>query len=232
MIDEYLPNNGNPGYRVSRYELDLEYKVAINRLSGTATITAVTLRRAAAAHPGPVQRVDGVEGVGQRQARRPVLLSRGQVAHPAGVEARQPGRRCRSSCATAGHPRPIRSLWGDVGFEELTDGALVAGQPNGAASWFPCDDHPSAKAALPHPDQHRKPLPGGRQRQAGVAAGAGRADGVDLRATRADVDLPGHPADRRVRVARLAQDTGADPGGVARTAARRLRPRLRPPARR
>ncbi|PRC46751.1 peptidase M1, partial [Mycobacterium sp. ITM-2017-0098] len=47
-----------------------------------------------------------------------------------------------------GTPRPIRSLWGDVGFEELTEGVLVAGQPNGAASWFPCDDHPSAKASF------------------------------------------------------------------------------------
>ncbi len=47
-----------------------------------------------------------------------------------------------------GSPRPLRSLWGDVGFEELTNGALVAGQPNGAASWFPCDDHPSAKASF------------------------------------------------------------------------------------
>ncbi len=46
-----------------------------------------------------------------------------------------------------GSPRPVRSLWGDVGFEELSDGVLVAGQPNGAASWFPCDDHPSAKAS-------------------------------------------------------------------------------------
>ena len=43
VIDPYLPSNGNFGYRVSRYELDLEYKVAINRLAGTATITAVTL---------------------------------------------------------------------------------------------------------------------------------------------------------------------------------------------
>ena len=43
VIDPYIPANGNFGYRVSRYELDLEYKVAINRLSGTATITAVTL---------------------------------------------------------------------------------------------------------------------------------------------------------------------------------------------
>ena len=47
----------------------------------------------------------------------------------------------------SGNPRPIRSVWGDVGFEELTNGALVAGQPNGAASWFPCDDHPSSKAS-------------------------------------------------------------------------------------
>ena len=46
-----------------------------------------------------------------------------------------------------GTPRPIRSHWGEVGFEELTEGVLVAGQPNGAASWFPCDDHPSAKAS-------------------------------------------------------------------------------------
>ena len=46
-----------------------------------------------------------------------------------------------------GTPRPIRSYWGEVGFEELTNGVLVAGQPNGAASWFPCDDHPSAKAS-------------------------------------------------------------------------------------
>ena len=47
----------------------------------------------------------------------------------------------------SGTPRPIRSLWGAVGFEELTSGALVAGQPNGAPSWFPCDDHPSSKAS-------------------------------------------------------------------------------------
>ena len=43
VIDEYLPKNGNPGYQVSSYELDLEYKVSINRLSGSATITAMTL---------------------------------------------------------------------------------------------------------------------------------------------------------------------------------------------
>jgi hypothetical protein len=43
VIDPYLPTSGNFGYRVARYDLDLEYKVAINRLSGSATISAVTL---------------------------------------------------------------------------------------------------------------------------------------------------------------------------------------------
>ena len=56
VIDPYLPANGNFGYRVSRYELDLEYKVAINRLSGSATITAVDAGGAAHLHPGPVGR--------------------------------------------------------------------------------------------------------------------------------------------------------------------------------
>ncbi|GAA3163197.1 hypothetical protein GCM10020255_047340 [Rhodococcus baikonurensis] len=46
-----------------------------------------------------------------------------------------------------GNPEPIRSLWGEVGWEELDEGILVASQPNGAASWFPCDDHPISKAS-------------------------------------------------------------------------------------
>jgi aminopeptidase N len=33
-----------------------------------------------------------------------------------------------------------------VGWEELDEGSLVASQPNGAPTWFPCDDHPGSKA--------------------------------------------------------------------------------------
>jgi aminopeptidase N len=40
----------------------------------------------------------------------------------------------------------VRSPWGEVGWEELADGVIVASQPSGAASWFPCNDHPSSKA--------------------------------------------------------------------------------------
>ncbi len=45
-----------------------------------------------------------------------------------------------------GVPTVRQGTWGEVGWEELTDGVLVAGQPNGAPTWFPCNDHPSQKA--------------------------------------------------------------------------------------
>jgi aminopeptidase N len=37
--------------------------------------------------------------------------------------------------------------WGDLGWEPLEEGSLVASQPIGAPSWFPCDDHPAGKAS-------------------------------------------------------------------------------------
>ena len=146
VIDSYLPKNGNAGYRVSRYELDLEYKVAINRLSGSATITAVTL----------IELHELTLDLSDALTVSKVSVNGKRAAHFA-CHDRKLRIRLQSKLATGaamsilvrygGSPRPFRSLWGDVGFEELTNGALVAGQPNGAASWFPCDDHPSAKAA-------------------------------------------------------------------------------------
>ena len=35
---------------------------------------------------------------------------------------------------------------GSTGWEELSDGVIVSGQPHGAPSWFPCNDRPSSKA--------------------------------------------------------------------------------------
>lgn len=39
------------------------------------------------------------------------------------------------------------SVFGPVGWEELTDGVLVAAQPCGAPSWFPCNDRPDVEAS-------------------------------------------------------------------------------------
>ncbi|WP_083905430.1 M1 family metallopeptidase [Nocardia transvalensis] len=145
-IDEYLPQNGNRGYRVSRYELDLVYKVASNRLSGRADITAV----ATAARPRfaldmsqslSVSKVfvNGAKAAKYSHQRGKLTVTPAQKIPAGGM--------LTVAVQYAGTPRPVRGPWGEVGWEELSDGALVASQPNGAASWFPCDDHPSSKAS-------------------------------------------------------------------------------------
>ncbi len=147
VIDPYIPTTGNFGYRVSRYELELEYKVAINRLAGSATITAVTLAelKGFSLDLSGALAVSKVTVNGSRVAQ---FRSAAGKLHITVADRLPVGTTMTVVVRYGGSPRPIRSHWGEVGFEELTEGVLVAGQPNGAASWFPCDDHPSAKASF------------------------------------------------------------------------------------
>ncbi|WP_409427500.1 M1 family metallopeptidase [Mycobacterium sp. SMC-11] len=146
VLDPYLPDSGNSGYRVSRYELDLEYKVSSNRLSGTATITAVALAalREVTLDLADTMSVAKVWINGRPPARFATSAAKLRIALAATVP---PGAALVIVVRYSGSPRPSETLWGEVGFEELSDGALVSGQPNGAPSWFPCDDHPYTKAS-------------------------------------------------------------------------------------
>ena len=145
MIDPYLPHTGNFGYRVSRYELELEYKVNINRLAGVATITAVTLAslQTLTLDLSDALAVNKVTVNGRRPGHFKTAHNKLHIT----LAQQLPRRRDVDRRALRRFARPVHSLWGEVGFEELTNGALVAGQPNGASSWFPCDDHPSSKAS-------------------------------------------------------------------------------------
>ncbi|WP_024441720.1 MULTISPECIES: M1 family metallopeptidase [unclassified Mycobacterium] len=146
VLDPYLPDSGNSGYRVSRYELDLEYKVSSNRLSGTATITAVALDalREVTLDLADTLSVAKVWVNGRPPSRFATSAAKLRITLAATVP---PGAALVIVVRYAGSPRPSETLWGEVGFEELSDGALVSGQPNGAPSWFPCDDHPYSKAS-------------------------------------------------------------------------------------
>ena len=146
-VDSYLPGAGNHGYRVTRYELDLDYKMSPNNLRGEAVITAT------ATEPLESVQLD----LSPHLTVSKVLLDRGRVARftrPRGklsIRPAQPiaeGTTFTLTIRYAGNPRPNRGAWGEVGWEELTDGVLAANQPDGASSWFPCDDHPSSKAAF------------------------------------------------------------------------------------
>ena len=146
VIDPYLPASGNFGYRVSHYELELDYKMASNRLAGTATITAVTLAslKNFTLDLAATLTVSKVTVNGRRPAHFATSSGKLRIRLDAPLRA---GSALTIVVRYGGSPRPIVSVWGEVGFEELSNGVLVAGQPNGAPSWFPCDDHPSAKAS-------------------------------------------------------------------------------------
>ena len=142
--DSYLPAHGNGGYRVRHYDLNLDYKVGPNRLSASAVITAVAtqaLSRLSLDFAG--FRINRVL-VNGRAAK---YLKRGDKLHVRPAKSLTAGTEFKVEIHYVGNPSPVSSRWGDVGWDELTDGALVASQPVGAPSWFPCNDHPADKAA-------------------------------------------------------------------------------------
>ncbi|WP_308159240.1 M1 family metallopeptidase [Curtobacterium sp. ISL-83] len=142
--DPYTPHSGDRRWSARHYDLRLGYRVATNRLEGTATITAVALadldRVVVDLHGLTVDRVD-VDGV---KAKKVSTATHKTTVTPA--EAITAGTEFTLHLRYRGTPHPLRSPWGQIGWEELTDGVIVAAQPTGAPSWFPCNDRPDDKA--------------------------------------------------------------------------------------
>lgn len=142
--DPYVPQSGNGGYRTLSNSLAMTYKVARNRLDGVATLRLQTTQRLARFSLDLVGlfvtrvRVDG------RKAEFRQTQGKLRVTSPQPLE---PGVVAEVQIEYGGAPKPRRSRWGSIGWEELEDGVLVASQPSGAPTWFPCNDHPSDKAS-------------------------------------------------------------------------------------
>lgn len=144
--DPYLPGHGDPSWSAAHYDLDLSYDLASNRLTGTAVIRAVAEEELSRVVLDlaylQVQKVtvDGdAPAKWAHRDHRLVLTLRSRIA--AGAEL-------LIAVKYVGSPRPlVLAHHGDAGWEELADGVIVAGQPHGAPSWFPCNDRPDDKAA-------------------------------------------------------------------------------------
>ncbi len=143
-VDPYAPQSGDGSYRVLEYRLKLRYRVLTNRLDGEAVIIAVanealtSFRLDLVGLKADRVRVDGEKRSSFRQGNRKVTIS------PAA--AISPGQEFTVRLRYSGTPGPRISRWGQVGWEHLADGILVASQPTGAPTWFPCNDRPSDKA--------------------------------------------------------------------------------------
>ncbi|WIE70698.1 M1 family metallopeptidase [Curtobacterium sp. MCJR17_020] len=142
--DPYTPHSGDRRWSAEHYDLRLDYRVATNRLDGTATITARAHepldRIVIDLHGLSVERAD-VDGTRAKKVSKAVHKVTVTPASPIAADTT-----FTVHLRYRGNPRPVRSAWGQVGWEELTDGVIVAAQPTGAPSWFPCNDRPDDKA--------------------------------------------------------------------------------------
>ncbi|WP_315096689.1 M1 family metallopeptidase [uncultured Cellulomonas sp.] len=142
--DPYALGHGSTSIRVEHYDLDLDYRVRTNRLAGTARLrvrTVVALREVELDLGELTVAEVAVTGatLGRYRHRAGRLVVRLTDVVPAGSVLEVLVR-------YGGTPRPVPSVWGPVGWEELEDGVLVASQPTGASSWFPCNDRPGDRA--------------------------------------------------------------------------------------
>lgn len=142
--DLYVPLSGNLGYGVDSYALDLRYRMATNRLDATAVLV-ITAAAPLAKFSLDLSRliVSRVRIAGSRTTR---FI---QTPHKLTITPTTPiaaGTQFTVTIDYSGSPAPRRSQWGLVGWEELADGVIVAAQPSGAPTWFPCNDAVADKA--------------------------------------------------------------------------------------
>ncbi|WP_297009393.1 M1 family metallopeptidase [uncultured Corynebacterium sp.] len=134
----YLPHSGDLRFSVSHTRLELDYTPRTNRLEGRAEFAVRVLAKTRDLRFDLV----GLRAVKVRvDGRVHKQVKRGEHAlHVRFGSDLRPGAELTVVIDYAGRPAPRPSLWGEVGWEELTDGALVASQPCGAPTWFPCND--------------------------------------------------------------------------------------------
>ncbi|MBD8044879.1 M1 family metallopeptidase [Arthrobacter sp. Sa2BUA2] len=141
---DYAPGHGHREYTVSRYRLALDYSVTANLLTGTADLE-LAAREPLRAVVLDLQAELAVSQVEDGGLPLPFAQS-GQHLRITLPNQLPAGTAFTLTIRYTGFPQPLDGPWGSIGWEELADGALTAGQPAGAPTWFPCNDHPADKA--------------------------------------------------------------------------------------
>ncbi|MGA5042385.1 M1 family metallopeptidase [Streptomyces capoamus] len=143
--DPYFPLSGNGGYDVRHYDLTLGYDTGSRRLDGTAVLTARATRE--------LTRFDldlkGLTVTAVTVDRTGASFRRdGQELVVTPRHILRAGRTFRVTVAYHGTPKPVTDPDGSAdGWIPTDDGAFVAGEPQGAMTWFPVNGHPKDKAA-------------------------------------------------------------------------------------
>ncbi|MFJ3234406.1 M1 family metallopeptidase [Streptomyces sp. NPDC086787] len=143
--DPYFPSAGNGGYHVRHYGLTLRYDTTSRHLDGTAVLSARATQRLARfdldLNGLKVTRltVDGAAARFSRDGQELVVTPR---------HALRKGQNFRVTVTYNGTPKPVTDPDGSHdGWIPTDDGAFVAGEPQGAMTWFPANNHPRDKSS-------------------------------------------------------------------------------------
>ncbi len=139
--DPYFPLDGNGGYDVTHYLLDVAYAPATDVLTGVATISAratQNLSRFNLDLDGLTVHSIKVDGRSASWTRSGAELT---------VRPRHGLRKGSHFTTVVRYDGVPQTLPDGSGFIHTDDGAVVIGEPDVAATWFPVNDHPVDKAS-------------------------------------------------------------------------------------
>ncbi|MFF0015531.1 M1 family metallopeptidase [Streptomyces sp. NPDC005374] len=143
--DPYFPLSGNGGYHVGHYDLTLRYDPGSGHLDGKAVLTARATQR--------LGRFDldfkGLTVTGLTVDHTKAGFRRdGQELVVTPKRALGKGERFTVTVTYQGKPGPVTDPDGSPdGWIPTDDGAFVAGEPQGAMTWFPSNSHPTDKSS-------------------------------------------------------------------------------------
>ena len=143
--DPYFPLDGNGGYDVQHYLLELTYDPETDVLTGVATIEARATQNLSAFNLDFVgMTVDSVK-VENKDAAWTRDDHELTITPTKGIPDRAS---FKVAIAYEGVPELVIDELGTSGFIPTDDGAVIVGEPHVAATWYPANDHPTDKASF------------------------------------------------------------------------------------
>jgi aminopeptidase N len=141
--DPYFPTYGNSGYDVRHYDLAIRYQPSTDQLTGRALIHARATQGLSrfnldlAGLTVDAIRVNGRAATWSRAGQELTVNSKVRKGKRFTVDVRYHG---------VPETSVLPGTTFETGFMHTDDGAVVAGQPEVAAFWYPVNDHPIDKA--------------------------------------------------------------------------------------
>ncbi len=142
--DPYVPNEGNGGYQVRKYAIDLRFDPHTNRLKATTVIRATAKQNLSRMDfdlfglKVTSIKVNGQQASFHREPRELVVRPAHGINNGDGFVVK---------VNYQGKPRTLNDPdLGLSGWFNTHDGAIVAGEPEAGMFWFPVNEHPSDKA--------------------------------------------------------------------------------------